>query len=1067
MGGWRRAELKAGVYDEIVSARVDRQLAALGDAFDVHRAALKTSEPIGAVLESLLADGVALALAELKADSGKGIALAEALLAVLRKHAPGVFERDDELRLHAERLTAIVARPAQVPERPRGSLHASSLIVNAEGDRLLEHLRSEFDSADSIDLLCAFVKLSGFEKFRSELERHCNARGRALRVLTTTYMGASDASAIQRMASLQNTTVKVSYDENTTRLHAKAWIFHRASGFSTAFVGSSNLSHAAQTDGLEWNVRITQSDQPALVAQMQETFDQYWADAHQFEQYDHRNEAAAARLRGALSAGLRDEPIDGLLVEVEPKDFQKPVLEELETARTLGRHRNLIVAATGTGKTVMAAMDYRTLREAQQVDTLLYVAHRREILEQARRMFRNVLQMRDFGELLYQGQRPGIGRHVFASIDSLGEGAVIDPSAFDHVILDEAHHAAANSWEALLERVRPKELVGLTATPERADGLAYERHFPRPWVGNLRVWNAIPHALVPFRYYVLDVQGADLRDVAWVAGRYVTDELAGRLVGAAEAFVLRAVQAVTEYIGRPSDLRAIAFCVNVRHAEEVATRFVDRGFSTRVVTGDTDSASRRSARGDLDGGRVQVLCVVDIYNEGVDVPNVNTLFFFRPTESATVFLQQFGRGLRRARGKAELVVFDLTGRQHLQFRFDRRLRSLLGHTPRELTEFVSKGFGRLPAGCHLWFDEQAREDVLAQMRRAIPSDQAGISALLREPAHAALSLSDFLHETDVALDDVYRKDRSWWQLRHTAGLDPRVAGDEERKALKNVHKLIHVGDERRLAVWERLTSLELPAEEPDRRLARMLFVVLYGKEIAAGARPEVLWAEHALLREEIAGLVPVLRELNAVLPVPHALAPEIPLVLHARYLGAELSAAFDHRTAEGKFRDYYTGVEPTYGGKFDLLLVTLDKAAATKDHLRYRDFPLNENRFHWQSKAATTRDSQPGQRHLEPAQHGVTPLLFVRERADDRPGVTMGFRYLGPVEPRWSLRRTPDHHRVAFALRDAARGADGGAGGSIKPSEWLRRMGSMPSSRAPRRSLLQRAALPVVALLPL
>ncbi len=236
-------------------------------------------------------DELALALAELKADSGKGLALAEALLAVLRSHAPRVFERDDELCLNAERLTAIVARPAQAPERPRGSLHASSLIVNAEGDQLLGHLRSEFDSADSVDLLCAFIKLSGFEKFRSEIERHCAARGRPLRVLSTTYMGASDALASERLAALSNATVKISYDENATRLHAKAWIFHRASGYSTAFVGSSNLSHAAQTDGLEWNVRMTQSDQPALVAQMQETFEQYWADAYQFERYEHGNDA--------------------------------------------------------------------------------------------------------------------------------------------------------------------------------------------------------------------------------------------------------------------------------------------------------------------------------------------------------------------------------------------------------------------------------------------------------------------------------------------------------------------------------------------------------------------------------------------------------------------------------------------------------------------------------------------------------------------------------------------------------------------------------------------------------
>ena len=168
-----------------------------------------------------------------------------------------------------------------------------------------------------------------------------------------------------------------------------------------------------------------------------------------------------------------------------------------------------------------------------------------------------------------------------------------------------------------------------------------------------------------------------------------------------------------------------------------------------------------------------------------------------------------------------------------------------------------------------------------------------------------------------------------------------------------------------------------------------------------------------MLRDEIAGLVPVLRELNAVLAPPHALAPEIPLVLHARYLGVELSAAFDHRTADGRFRDYYTGVEPTAGGTVDLLLVTLDKAAATKAHLRYRDFPLNERRFHWQSKARTTRDSIAGRRHLAPAQHGVTPLLFVRERTDDRPGPAMGFRYIGPVEPDGNRGGAPDHHRMA------------------------------------------------------
>ena len=276
-----------------------------------------------------------------------------------------------------------------------------------------------------------------------------------------------------------------------------------------------------------------------------------------------------------------------------------------------------------------------------------------------------------------------MGRHVFASIDSLGEGTPIDPTLFDMVILDEAHHSGADTWSALLSALHPRELVGLTGTPERADGIDYEHHFPRPWIGNLRVWNAIPHALVPFRYYMLDVEGADLRDVSWSrAGRYVTDELSTKLVHAADVFVRRAARALAEHVARPKELRALAFCVDRRHAETIAERFARDGYTTRVLTEDTQRNERRAARHDLDSGRVQILCVVDLYNEGVDVPNVNTLFFFRPTESATVFLQQLGRGLRRTATKAELVVFDLTGRNRLEFRFDRRLRALLGHTPR-------------------------------------------------------------------------------------------------------------------------------------------------------------------------------------------------------------------------------------------------------------------------------------------------------------------------------------------------------------------------------------------------
>jgi superfamily II DNA or RNA helicase/HKD family nuclease len=997
MGAWQRTALRPGIYDELVTDRLAAELGALDPSLEALCHAIGEREDLTNPLGALLRGALDVTLAAVSGRPADARALAEAVLAVLRAHAPTAIDAD-EVRLRAERLRSIVQRPARSVAAPRGSLHVSSLLVNAEGASLLEHLRSEFDSADRVDLLCAFVKLSGFEKLRAAFEHHCSARGRPLRVLTTTYLGASDLKAIQRLAALPHAEVKVSFDEQATRLHAKAWVFHRDSGYSTAYVGSSNLSHAAQTDGLEWNVRATASDQPVLVAQMAETFEQYWADATAFERVVLDDATQARRLTRALSP--RDDRPSGFLPELEPKDFQRPILEELADARRRGRHRNLLVAATGTGKTVMAALDYQRLRRAGQVETLLFVAHRREILQQARETFRAALQLPSFGELLYDGHRPEVGRHVFASIDSLGTDGPIDPAQFDHVVLDEAHHSAADSWTELLDRVAPRELVGLTGTPERADGLDYERAFPRPWVGNLRLWNAIPHALVPFRYYALDVPGVDLRSISWRAGRYAPEALAGTLLAAADIHVLRAVDAVTAYISRPHALRALAFCASVAHAEAVDRRFRAHGFASQVLTGATEAGARERAKGALAAGDLQILCVVDLYNEGVDIPNVNTIFFFRPTESATVFLQQLGRGLRRAADKAELVVFDLTGRQHLQFRFDRRLRAALGHTPRALRELVDTGFGRLPAGCHLHFDERARADILAQLRRAIPSDRSGLLRLLQDPTLRDATLAGFLHETDVALADLYPAKQSWTLLRQAAGLDTPPLADGERAALETLPKLLHVGDTQRLDAWRRLLDLAPPTGEPERRLARMLFAVLYGKEIAADdARSWALWRSHDVLRAELAALAPLLRQHNALLEEPHRIHPDVPLTLHGRYLGVELSAAFDQRSQDGHFRDYYTGVEATGGGRYDLLLVTLEKSAATKEHLRYRDYPLHTQRFHWQSKGSTRRDSPQGRRHLEPEATGCTSLLLVRERSDDRPGVTMAFQYLGPVRP--------------------------------------------------------------------
>ncbi len=998
MSIWRRspALLQPGVYDEVVSEALEARLARLEGTHAVDVTEVSKDSDVDEQLVTLVRDAARLVI-ESRSTAQEKIAAARSMLAPI--DLAGAF-RPGEVVLRERILRGIapgmVGAQAKTASPPRGSLLSSGLVTNAHGESVLSHLASEFESADQVDLLCSFIKLSGLDAFRRHIERHI-ARGRRVRVLTTTYMRATEVKAIELLRHL-GAEVRISYDDGTTRLHAKAWIFHRQSGYSTAYVGSSNLSHAAQTEGLEWNVRVSQIDQPDLLSETGSVFESYWVDADRFEPFD-GTDAASQRLARALTEPDRYDGFLGL--QPEPRDWQKPILRELDDARALGRDRNLVVSATGTGKTLVAAFDYQKLRSRREVDSMLFVAHRREILEQSRRVFREVLDLREFGELRVDGLRPRDGRHVFASIQSLGDPRDFSPEYFEHVIVDEVHHAAADSYGELLRWLRPRQLVGLTATPERADGRVYEEHFPRPYVGNLRVWDAIQQqVLVPFRYFVLDVDGLDLSEVRWVGG-YVESDLSSRLITAKDIWVRALARAIKDHVARPGEIRALAFCVDQAHAQVVAEQLCLQGLPARALTARTPAEERRNAKHDLLAGRVKVLCVVDLFNEGVDIPDVNTLFFFRSTESSTVFLQQLGRGLRRARDKDILTVLDVTGRQHPSFRFDRHLRELLGQTPRELREFLETGVGRLPSGCVLQFDERAQQDILERVKRSIPSQLDGLRTLLSAHRDSGWDLQTFLRETEIDVLDVYRRHRSWTSLQSEVGIGEVPVDPIEREALGNVQSLLHVADPLRLSAWKRLLELQAPTTEAELRLAAMLFVLLYGT-FEAARFDDVLakWRSHAAVREEIRQLIPVLEERADALPHRVPLEPDVPLVVHGRYLDVELAVAFAATASTtGVYRRFYTGVEKVSGGRYDLLLTTLDKGDQKRAHLQYKDFPLTEWVFQWQSKSSTRVDDAAGLRLVRPAEQGVKPLLFVREAKKDGRGVTSAFRYLGPVEP--------------------------------------------------------------------
>ncbi|MGB8651968.1 MAG: DEAD/DEAH box helicase family protein, partial [Mycobacteriales bacterium] len=364
------------------------------------------------------------------------------LLALAHEEQPGVW-------------SMLQVRPAVPLSRP-------ALLTNGPSDpKLGAELRAELGSADRVDLLCAFVKWYGLRVLEAEL-RSLRERGVPLRVLTTTYMGATDRTALDRLVREFGADVRINYETQSTRLHAKAWLFRRNSGYDTAYVGSSNLSRAALLDGLEWNVKLAGSHTPELLAKFEATFDSYWEDPS-FVRYDPDTDRDRLDDALAVAAGRHERDTvtfatSGLEVRAYP--HQQEILERLAVEREVhDRHRNLVVAATGTGKTVVAALDYKRLPGRP---SLLFVAHREEILRQSLRTYREVLADGSFGELYVGGSRPERWRHVFASVQSLSSYGVqqLPADHFEVVVIDEFHHAEAATYRRLLDQLQPQELLG-------------------------------------------------------------------------------------------------------------------------------------------------------------------------------------------------------------------------------------------------------------------------------------------------------------------------------------------------------------------------------------------------------------------------------------------------------------------------------------------------------------------------------------------------------------------------------------------------------------------------------
>ena len=1042
--------LRFGIYEKLINQALQKKLD------DIPEQCKYVSKIDGAeasrILADYLADIIKAGLDDVaeKNDESKKISsqieLVNQIIDTISKNTKEDIYSSEVVGKEAEQLLALLdqkdpslvvskegkGKTAKDMIRPETSIAQSSLFTGDEKEpQIQSEFKKEIASADRIDFLVSFIKWSGLIPLLKDLQDFTN-NGGTLRVITTSYMGATDVKAIEELRKLSNTTVKISYNTKNTRLHAKTYVFHRDNGFSTAYIGSSNLSSAATTSGMEWNIKITEVDQPDVMKKIAVAYETYWHSS-EFEEY---TEEQKQKLATALSNEKYHESNDKFkyIVDVNPYVFQQEILDKLEAERKVkGHYRNLIVAATGCGKTVIAAFDYKRFckEHPDHPCRLLFVAHRKEILLQARETFRAVLKDANFGDLFIGNITPASMDYLFLSKDTFysrkDDFMKMDNTYYDYIVVDESHHMPATTYKDFLEFFKPQILLGLTATPERMDGKSILSYFDNRIAAEIRLPEAVERGLLcPFQYYGVS-DNVDLSSLKWSKGGYDKNELTNVYAIKTEIARKRAdliVNSIFKYLSDINEVKGLGFCVSKEHAKFMSDYFNEREIPSAFLTSESPDEIRNSIKEQLSSGKIRFVFVVDLYNEGVDIPAVNTVLFLRPTESVTIFLQQLGRGLRLSEGKDCLMVLDFIGQANKRYNFEDKFKALLGKTKHSVAKEVQNGFSHAPKGCYIQLEKQATEYILKNIKETCGNTAGLISRIstFEEDTGLELSLKNFLEYYHLDPRQIY-KYSSFSRLSVSAGKRADFNEDLE-DILRKAMARFAIADSRRwvrFIVDQILSGSKREYEEMnalEKRMFQMFYVTIWQKAYSSEddeCKKNYDELIHSIvMKNELRELLEYQFDKIDFVDDEVDLGYESPLDVYCTYTRDQLLIAMDVL----KPGDVREGTKYLKEKNTDVFLVTLNKS--DKDYspsTLYNDYSISDSLFHWQSQSTTSVNSPTGQRYIHHRQTGTRILLFVREnKKDSITGGAEGYTFLGladyrshegsrPINFIWKLRK--------------------------------------------------------------
>lgn len=1014
--------LKPGLYEQVINKRIDLELAKIPEEckavekIDKAEASGILTQYISGIVKQSMDT-----ISEEKDAISEQVKLINKIIRLISDEIQDSSYKEYLVDKKAEQLLALLSgddpdikasgKKAKDVPRPETSIAISSLFTGAIYEpQMFSELKKEIATANRVDMLVSFIKWSGLRLIINELKEFTQ-RGGKLRIITTSYMGATDIKAIEELEKLINTTIKVSYDTKSTRLHAKAYVFYRETGFTTAYIGSSNLSNAAISSGLEWNVKVTEKDLPDIIKKIDATFESYW-NSTDFEIYyekDHDRLERALKAEKYQDVGERRK----LVFDIIPYPFQQEILDRLQAEREIrGIYRNLVCAATGTGKTVISAFDYANFckKNRGKKNRLLFVAHREEILRQSLETYRGVLQDPNFGELYYKDSHPEEKDYLFASINSINSQELcgkLPEDYYDYIVIDEFHHAAAPSYQDLLSYFKPKILLGLTATPERMDGKNILTYFNNRIAAEIRLPEAIDRKLLcPFHYFGVS-DTVDLSEVRWTRSGYDKSELTNiyslnRKIAEKRAnYIIRSME---KYVTDMDEVKGLGFCVSIEHARFMAEYFNGRGIPSIYLNGKSSDEERLQAKKKLVNGKIRMIFVVDLYNEGVDIKEVNTILFLRPTESLTVFLQQLGRGLRLAPGKECLTVLDFIGQANKHYNFEDKFAALLSKTKHSVSYELKKGFVSVPKGCYIQLEKKAAQVVLDNIRQGFDTKSGLLSKIedYIDEFGEIPTLSQFLQYHHMGLETIYKK-YSFSRLLAEAGVIENFHEPIEEELTKAFSRLASIDSRRWLRfLIEMLNNIKninfniFTTEE--KRFFQMFYITIWMEPVSVWNGSKMQERVQKLVNSpimlaELKDLLQYNYERIDFIDLPSGLPFECPLDVYCNYTRDQLFVALDYMSPN----NIRQGVKWLPEKNLDVLLVTLNKS--DKDYsptTMYEDYSINSKLFHWQSQSTTSEESVTGQRYINHKKLGSKVCLFVREFKTNELG-TSPYTFLGVV----------------------------------------------------------------------